>query len=298
MGDGDAGMTMEFIAVDWGTTNRRIFHIAADGALLSRGADDRGILGSRDFPAEIAALRREAGAVPLLLAGMIGSNRGWIEAPYVKTPAGLAAIAAGAAEAAAGVAIVPGVLFDDPSHPDVIRGEEVQIIGALAMGEIGDGLVCLPGTHSKWVEIEAGQITRFRTIMTGDILAALKARSILSDLLDNEPQCDAAFVAGVDHSLEATDLTAELFTARARVLTEAMTPPDAASRISGLLIGADVRTGLGRSRADVVPLIGAAALCERFAVALQRAGRESIVIDGEAAFIAGARAIMDARTNA
>jgi 2-dehydro-3-deoxygalactonokinase len=189
-------------------------------------------------------------------------------------------------------------MFDDPAHPDVMRGEEVQIIGALALGEIGNGLVCLPGTHSKWVEIEAGQITRFRTIMTGDMLAALKARSILSDLLDHEPQCDAAFAAGVDHSLEATDLTAELFTSRARVLTGAMTPPDAASRISGLLIGADVRTGLGRSRADVVPLIGTPALCERFAVALQRAGRESVVIDGETAFIAGARAIMDARTSA
>ncbi|MBC7520169.1 MAG: 2-dehydro-3-deoxygalactonokinase [Sandarakinorhabdus sp.] len=289
---------MEFIAADWGTTNRRIFHIAADGTLVSRSSDDRGILASRDFPAEIAALRREAGAVPLLLAGMIGSNRGWIETPYVKAPAGLAEIAAGAIDAAAGVAIVPGVLFDDPAHPDVMRGEEVQIIGALALGEIDDGLVCMPGTHSKWVEIEGGQITRFRTIMTGDILAALKARSILSDLLDHEPQCDDVFAAGVDHGLEANDLTAELFTSRARVLTGAMTPPDAASRISGLLIGADVRTGLGRSRADVVPLIGAPALCERFAMALQRAGRESVVIDGEKAFVAGARAIMGARNNA
>jgi 2-dehydro-3-deoxygalactonokinase len=291
-------MTMDFIAVDWGTTNRRIFHIGADGALLSKSSDDRGTLGSRDFPAEIAALRLDAGNVPLLLAGMIGSNRGWVETPYVPAPAGLAAVAAGAIEAAAGVTIVPGVLFDDPTHPDVMRGEEVQIIGALALGEIGDGLVCLPGTHTKWVEVEAGQILRFRTIMTGDLLAALKARSILSDLLDHEPQCDEMFVAGVDHSLEHADLTAELFTTRARVLTGRMTPADAASRISGLLIGADVRTGLGRSRSDVVPLIGATGLCQRFGLALQRAGRESIVIDGEAAFIAGARAIINARGTA
>ncbi|MFZ4688549.1 MAG: 2-dehydro-3-deoxygalactonokinase [Polymorphobacter sp.] len=285
-------MTTPFIAVDWGTTNRRIFHIGADGSVTARVTDDRGVLTVRDFPAEVAALRAAAGETPLLLAGMIGSNRGWVEVPYVEAPAGLAEVAAGAVAVAAAVHIIPGVLLADPVRPDVMRGEEVQIIGALAMGAIADGLVCLPGTHTKWVEIETAQIIRFRTVMTGDLMAALKARSILSDLLDHDPACDTAFADGVDHSLESPDLTAELFGARARVLTGMMTPADAASRISGLLIGADVRTGLGRGRADVVPLIGAPALCERFALALRRAGRESIVIDGEAAFVAGARAII------
>lgn len=283
-------MSAEFIAVDWGSTNRRVFHIGADGSVIARSADDRGILGARDFPAEVAALRQEAGELPLLLAGMIGSNRGWVEVPYVAAPAGLVAVAAAAVAVAPGVTIVPGVAVFDPVRPDVMRGEEVQIFGALA--QIGDGLVCLPGTHTKWVEIEAGAIARFRSVMTGDLLAALKARSILSDLLDHAPQCDAAFADGVDHGLEQADLTAELFTTRARVLTGGMTRQDAASRISGLLIGADVRAGLGRSRADVVPLIGAPALCERFALALRRAGRETSIIDGEAAFVAGARAIM------
>ena len=285
-------MNQPFIAVDWGTTNRRIFHILADGSVTARSSDDRGVLGARDFPAEIATLRGAAGDLPLLLAGMIGSNRGWVEVPYAPAPAGLAEITAKTVRVADGVHIVPGVVFNDAVRPDVMRGEETQILGALALGAIGDGLVCLPGTHSKWVEIEAGQIVRFRSIMTGDLLAALKTRSILSDLLAHEPACDAVFAEGVDHSLESPDLTAELFTTRARVLTGAMTAADAASRISGLLIGTDVRTGLGHRRADVVPLIGTTALCERFALALQRAGRESVVIDGEAAFVAGARAIM------
>jgi 2-dehydro-3-deoxygalactonokinase len=286
-------MLREFIAVDWGTTNRRVFHIGADGAVKARSSDDRGILGAGDFPAEVAALRQEAGDLPLLLAGMIGSNRGWVEVPYVAAPAGLAAVAAAAIEVAPGVVIVPGVMVADAVHPDVMRGEEVQIFGSVA--EIGDGLACLPGTHTKWAEIEDGRIMRFRTVMTGDLLAALKARSILSDLLDHDPRCDAVFADGVDHGLEQTDLTAELFTARARVLTGGMTPQDAASRISGLLIGADVRTGLGRSRADVVTLIGTAGLCRRFALALERAGRESVIVDGEAAFVAGASAIMRER---
>lgn len=282
----------DFTAVDWGTSNRRIFRIGADGALHSADSDARGVLETRDFPAEIATLRADAGTAPLLLAGMIGSNRGWVEAPYAAAPAGLAEIAAGVIRPAPGVGIVPGVVLADPLRPDVMRGEEVQILGALALGLIGDGLVCHPGTHTKWIEVEAGRIARFRTVMTGDIFAALKARSILSDLLEHEPADDDIFLAGVDHALDIPDLTAELFSVRARVLTGLLTPPQAAARISGLLIGTDVRIGLGRGRADVVPLIGDARLCARFALALNRAGRETIVIDGEAAFVAGAHAIM------
>jgi 2-dehydro-3-deoxygalactonokinase len=289
-------MAGHFIAVDWGTSNRRIFRIGDDGAVLDRHEDDQGILSVKDFPASIAALRDKAPDTPLLLAGMVGSNRGWIEAPYAPAPAGLAAIAAATLTPQPGVFLTPGVLFDDPARPDIMRGEEVQLLGALALGLMDDGLACLPGTHSKWVEVEDGEIARFRTVMTGDLFAALKARSILSDILahdlSDDPAADTAFIDGVDHALDNPDLGAELFSARARVVTGRMTPADAAARISGLLIGADVRTGLGRLRADVVPLIGALPLCQRFAVALERAGRESVLIDGETAFVAGAHALM------
>ncbi len=284
-------MTQSFVAVDWGSTNRRIFHIV-DGVVTARSADDRGLRAVTDFPSEIARLRAGAGALPLLLAGTIGSNRGWVEVSYVPAPARLADVAAGVLAVADGVSIVPGISFADPLRPDVMRGEEVQLFGALALGLIGDGLVCLPGTHSKWVEIDDSAIDSFRSVMTGDILAALQSASILSDLLVDAPACDAVFAQGVDHGLEANDLTAELFTTRARVLTQGMSRADAASRISGLLIGADVRIGLGHRRADVVPLIGTPALCARFALALQRAGRESVIIDGDAAFVAGATAVM------
>ena len=287
-------MTRTFVAVDWGSTHRRIFHIVAGGAVISRAADDRGLRTISDFPAEIARLRADTGGLPLLLAGTIGSNRGWIEVPYVAAPARLADVAAGVLRAGNGVFIVPGISVADPLRPDIMRGEEVQVLGALALGLIGDGLVCLPGTHSKWVEVSDGAIDSLRTVMTGDIFAALQSATILSDLLVNAPACDTAFALGVDHGLEANDLTAELFTTRARVLTMGMSRADAASRISGLLIGADVRTGLGHRRADVVPLIGAPGLCERFALALQRAGRESVTIDGDVAFVAGASAIMKA----
>ncbi|GGE08690.1 MFS transporter [Polymorphobacter glacialis] len=295
-------MHAEFVAVDWGTTHRRVFHVGAGGMVLAQRSDDRGVLaigsGGGDFAGEIAALRAQTGDVPLLLAGMIGSTRGWTEVPYVAAPAGLAAIVGGIAHMPDNVFIVPGVMVDDDKRPDVMRGEEVQILGAHAMGKVPDGLVCLPGTHTKWAEISLGEIMRFRTVMTGDILAALKAGSILSDLLQNEPADDAVFLEGVDHALDMPDLNAELFSVRARVVTRRMTPADAASRISGLLIGADVRIGLGRERADVVTIIGAADLCQRFALALQRAGRESFCIDGDQAFLAGAVAIMAALAGA
>lgn len=283
-----------FVAVDWGTTNRRCFHVAADGSVIAYTSDDRGVLSVSDFPAEVAALRREAGDAPLLLCGMVGSNRGWIDVPYADAPAGIDAIVAGIVRPQPGIAIVPGVVQRDELRPDIMRGEEVQILGALALGLVGDGLVCHPGTHTKWIEIENRCMMRLRTVMTGDLLAALKAKSILSDLLAHEPAADAVFLDGVDQTLEGGDLTAELFGARARVVTGQMSAADAASRISGLLIGSDLRAGLGRGRADVVPLIGARPLCERFALALERAGRESVVIDGEKAFVAGARAIMAA----
>ena len=286
---------MDFVAVDWGTSNRRVFEIAG-GKVVATREDDQGILNCTDFAGEVARLRAAASGAPVLLAGMIGSNRGWVEVPYVAAPAGLAQVAAAVTWVEPGVGIVPGVSFSDGTAADVMRGEEVQVLGALALGLIGDGLVAHPGTHGKWIEVEDGCIARFRTVMTGDVFAALKAKSILSDLLAGEAGTGAAFVRGVDHGLAHGDLTAELFTVRARVLLGQALREDAASYVSGLLIGNEVRIGLGRRREPVIPLIGTAALTARFAVALERAGRSARIVDGEDAFVAGMIAIMGATT--
>ena len=225
---------------------------------------------------------------------MIGSNRGWREVPYVPAPATLAQVAAAVAWVEDGVGIVPGVSFVDGVAADVMRGEEVQLLGACARAAVDcDGLVCHPGTHTKWVEMEGGAIARFRTVMTGDVFAALAHKSILSDLLKGDAPVDDSFMAGVDHALANTDLTAELFTARARVVLGQAAAAHAASYVSGLLIGSDVKTGLGRLRADVVPVLGAPALTARFAAALTRAGRAAVEHDGDAAFIAGMIAIAE-----
>ncbi len=280
-----------FLAVDWGTTNRRAWRVDRGVAehLLS---DDLGILACADFPAAVADLRARASGLPVVMAGMIGSNRGWRDVPYVPAPATLGGIAAAIAWIEPGVGIVPGVSFVDGHLADVMRGEEVQLLGACAAASVEcDGLVCHPGTHTKWVEMTGGAIDRFRTVMTGDVFAALATRSILSDLLAHDAPVDEHFLAGVDHALASPDLTAELFAARARVVLGRAEAVHAASYVSGLLIGTDVRIGLGRVRADVVPVLGAPTLTARFAAALVRTGRVAVEHDGDTAFVAGMIAI-------
>ena len=282
-----------FIAVDWGTTNRRAWRIAPDGAVAEEMEDPKGVLSiaAGGFEAAVAEMRAVLGDLPVLMGGMIGSNRGWIEAPYVPCPAGLPELAAKLVWAEAGrTAIVPGVCFASDSAADVMRGEEVQVLGAFAEGLVSpDALICHPGTHNKWIAMEDGRIARFRTVMTGELFNLLKRHSILADLLAQDAEPNAAFENGVRHGLDEDDLTAELFSVRARVLLGRAAREDAASYVSGLLIGSDLRIGLRTSDAPQVVTMGGPELTRLFAAALRVAGRTPIEVDGETAFLAGIR---------
>jgi 2-dehydro-3-deoxygalactonokinase len=286
------GWAETFIAVDWGTTNRRAWRIE-DGAVAEELEDGRGVLSvaKTDFPAAVAEIRERLGDHPMLMAGMIGSNRGWVEAPYVPCPADLAAIAESLAWAEPGrTAIVPGLSSADP--PDVMRGEEVQILGAVATGMIpGDCLVCHPGTHNKWAVVADGTLVRFHTVMTGEMFSLLKEHSILSDLLVDEMGLDDAFRAGVSRGLEGNALTAELFSVRAGVLLGRHRKEDATDFTSGLLIGTDVAASLGEAAEREVFVMGRPDLTRLYAAAIAIAGREAREVNGEAAFLAGIKAI-------
>lgn len=287
------GWTEGFIAVDWGTTNRRAYLIGSDGRLRDEMEDDQGILAlcEERFPAAVSQLRERFGNLPLLMAGMIGSNRGWVEVPYVASPAGAQDLISRLQWVTPGsIAIVPGVSHRDADSADVMRGEEVQIIGAVAAGLApADCLVCHPGTHNKWVEVKGGRITSFRTVMTGELFSLLKKHSILADLLSLPASADGSFEAGVLHSLQNDDLTAELFSVRARVLLGVAVRESAASYISGLLIGADLKTGLRLAPQGRIIVMGRPELTSLFAAAITTAGREAVEVDGEEAFLAGAR---------
>jgi 2-dehydro-3-deoxygalactonokinase len=282
-----------FIAVDWGTTNRRGYLIEAGGRMTDEMEDERGILavGRHGFDAAVADLKGRLGERPLLMAGMIGSNRGWVEAPYVPCPAGLPELAQKLKWVVPErIAIVPGVSFLSDERADVMRGEEVQILGAYAEGLVpADATICHPGTHNKWVTLADGRITSFRTIMTGELFSLLREHSILADLLALPAGVDEAFEAGVRHGLDNEDLTAELFSVRARVLLGRAPRESAASYTSGLLIGTDLRIGLASAAESEIVVMGRPELTGLFAAALRLAGRIAREVDGEEAFLAGCR---------
>jgi 2-dehydro-3-deoxygalactonokinase len=243
----------------------------------------------------VAEIRERLGDKPLLLAGMVGSNRGWVEAPYVPCPAGFEDLACSLVwPEEKRTVIVPGVSFQDPAEADVMRGEEVQLLGAFAADLIPrDSLVCHPGTHNKWARLEGGRIARFMTVMTGELFSLLKEHSILSDLLSGTVEPGDAFASGVRRGLEDDRLTAELFKVRARVLLGEAGPKDAASYGSGLLIGTDVRAGLREGTDHEIFVMGRPELTALYAEALRIAGRQQREVDGEQAFLAGARRIVE-----
>ena len=285
-----------FIAADWGTTNRRAY-LMDGGKCVDEFEDAQGILSvpKGGFGDAVAEIRERLGDRPLLLAGMVGSNRGWIEAPYVPCPAGILDLVANLVWPEAGrTAIVPGLSFVDPDEADVMRGEEVQLLGAFAAGMVpADSLVCHPGTHNKWARLVGGRVTRFRTVMTGELFNLLREHSILADLLSGPAENDDAFARGVTRGLEEGCLTAELFKIRARVLLGQADAGDAASYGSGLLIGTDVRAGLQEGAEREIYVMGRPELTRLYAEGLRIAGKQCRQVDGEEAFLAGARKIVE-----
>ena len=286
--------TNGFIAADWGTTNRRAYRIDASGKCVDEFEDDRGIMSvsSDDFPMAVAEIRSSLGDLPLLLAGMIGSNRGWKEAPYVPCPAGIGELAAALVWAGEREAIVPGVSYLKGDRADVMRGEEVQLLGAVAARLVDPmSMICHPGTHNKWATLRQGKIAEFRTVMTGELFNLLKEHSILSDLLKGPVDPNDIFKQAARYAIENEALPAELFTVRARVLLGQAKKEDAAAYTSGILIGTDIRIGLTVPTAAKITLIGRPELTRLYAAAIGQVQRDAVELDGEQCFLAGIQEI-------
>jgi 2-dehydro-3-deoxygalactonokinase len=287
-----------YIAVDWGTTNRRAWRVEKGGA-SAEFEDDCGIISvpAGGFGAKVAEIRERLGDLPLVMAGMIGSNRGWVEVPYVRCPAGPEAIAAALHQVPGERAwIVPGLSHVEQGRGDVMRGEETQLFGAVAAGLApADGVVCHPGTHNKWAMLEDGRVTRFRTVMTGEMFNLLRQGSILKGWLDTPVVTGDAFRKGVAEGLEGRALTSDLFGVRAGILLGLFDAEEAAARTSGLLIGADIRLGLAEFSSQEVVVMGRPELTSLYCEALDVAGVSSRPVDGEAALLAGINAIVEQR---
>ena len=288
------------LACDWGTTNLRAWTLDADGAVVTQKDLPLGV--SALAPGEAARrfedeVRPALGAegLPAILCGMVGSNLGWALAPYADCPAGFADLARCALEVAPDVRIIPGLRCQGlTAAPDVMRGEETQVLGWLAEHrdyQSGRHLVCHPGTHPKWVVVEDGRIVRFVTAMTGELFAVLSRHSVLKS--DAPPTDTAAFDIGLAAAGDGGALAARLFTARSRVAGGNAAPESTPSYLSGLLIGAEV-AGLAdlmdRQGAPVV-LLGDGKLCALYRRVLEARNIPSETFDGEGAAIAGLLAL-------
>jgi 2-dehydro-3-deoxygalactonokinase len=218
-----------------------------------------------------------------LVSGMAGSRQGWREAPYCACPAGFAELGRSLAWITPQrLALVPGLSCEHDGVPDVMRGEEVQVFGALSLLGVQDGTFVLPGTHSKWVRVEGGAVRTFSTCMTGEVYALLRQHSILARTLPAEDGAldEAAFVQGVTHAAQTRSLLQSAFSARTLSLFERMEAQPLASYLSGLVIGEELRAQ-PHLPAEVV-LIGNAALTARYALALRTRGVTTRSLGSEA----------------
>jgi len=284
---------------DWGTTARRAWLVGRNGETLRSIEDDRGMtaLGPEDWSAAFEQLKQGLGSPEperSLLAGMVGSRQGWRETPYLRCPVGIDRLAAALVRIDAEAAIVPGVSFVAGDTADVMRGEETQVLGAVAAGLAPpDCLACLPGTHTKWVVVRGGLIVTFRTVMTGELFAAIGALATLAPLLGEPASEGADFTAGLDRGLAGDPLTAELFAVRAHALLGTGRIGNGAAYLSGLLIGADLRAGLGLADDAIVEVIGRSDLAGLYRSAIERMGRAARTIDGASAALAGLKRIAE-----
>jgi len=289
---GRSGVSGAFVAVDWGTTNRRAYRIE-QGEVAAIERDDHGVLSvpAAGFPDSVAQLRARHGGLPVLLAGMVGSNRGWIDAGYVTAAATLADLAAALVRPAPDVAIVPGVCRDAGGRADVMRGEEVQFLGAVAAGLApADGLLCQPGTHAKWAVMAGGALADFTTAMTGEMFALLKAHALIGGEMTGSAEPGASFVEGVEASADG-DLLGALFGVRAAAVLGKRPAGEAASYVSGLLLGADCRARV--SPGATVHLLADGVLAQLYSSAIATVGGTAVVVDSQAAFVAGITRIRD-----
>jgi 2-dehydro-3-deoxygalactonokinase len=262
-----------FIGLDWGTTTLRAYLAAKDGSVIEARQSPEGILAAAGRFEAVFSKSTEGwpADLPAIASGMIGSRQGWIEAPYCPCPAGLAEIAAKLVSltTASGrkIVFVPGLSCEDANGvPDVIRGEETQVLGALARD---DGTYLLPGTHSKWLAVEHRRIESFATYMTGEVYAALKTHTILGRLMSGDGDDAEAFEAGVKRGATAPELLLHtIFGTRTLGLFGTLEATALPSYLSGLLIGNEIAAATRDVKSgESVTILASAALAERYAKA-------------------------------
>lgn len=291
-----------WIAADWGTSNLRAWGIGDDGAVLFSRSSDQGMgrLTRERYPDALTHLlgdviAPEGEPLDVLICGMAGARQGWLEAPYIETPAALdeiwrLAVIPAMPGSRLRPRILPGVC-QRGGNDDVMRGEETQLLGLLASQPGFDGVVCMPGTHAKWVSLSERRIARFATAMTGELFDVLRTHSVLRHSLGGEidpTERREGMLEGLATGTSAPErLTAVLFRARASALLAGRSPSWCDGFLSGLLIGAEIggrREWIGSAE---IPLIGGSGLAEVYLTGLEMIGAKGRVVDASEVTLAG-----------
>lgn len=290
-----------FAAVDWGTSSFRLWLMTRDGTALEERRTDEGMAkasaacGFGKILKEHLSALGAADDLPVIICGMAGARQGWTEAGYVTVPALPEAILKGAVRVpgeARDIRILPGLANRDPAHPDVMRGEETQLLGALA--DLGDGpqLACMPGTHSKWVELDGPTVTRFSTYMTGELFDVVAKHSLLAhSLAGNDGMDMAAFRSAVMKAVQEPGRASNLlFAIRAGQLLEGAPADVSRARLSGTLIGLEIAGASGASAnpwSGVITLIVSGKLGTLYSAALETLNRPFRLADADDAVRTG-----------
>ncbi|SNT75483.1 2-dehydro-3-deoxygalactonokinase [Paracoccus seriniphilus] len=278
----------EWIAVDWGTSNLRVWLMDAQNRVIAERHSDKGMssLSAAEYEPVLLELigpaTGSARRLDVICCGMAGSRQGWAEAPYRAVPCSpvdfLAATRVETNDPRLSVRILPGLRQDVPD--DVMRGEETQIGGFLAEKPDFEGTVCLPGTHCKWVRIRDGKVLEFRSFMTGELFALLSGASVLRHSVDTDEFDQEHFLIAVMDALNAPQsLTSELFSLRAASLLRNVAPVATRSRLSGLLIGTELAAARSFWQDQPVAIIGASGLGRSYQAALESQGNTAEICD-------------------
>ena len=291
--------TLDWIAVDWGTSSLRVWGIDAAGAVLWQDSSAKGMgrLSPSEFepvflsliaPHVTGLIRLEA-----IACGMVGARQGWAEAGYRAVPglpidAGQLTVAP-AQDSRLSFRIIGGLSQIRP--PDVMRGEETQIAGFQAVTPGFDGVLCLPGSHTKWAQLSAREVVSFQTCMTGELFEAISAHTVLRHSVDTTEWEDAAFERAVEEGYSRPErLSARLFSLRAEGLLDGLAAGAARARLSGLLIGAELASARPYWLGQAVAIVGAEGLAGHYARALRSLGVTARVAPGDEMALGGLKA--------
>ena len=287
-------MNITWIAVDWGTSNLRVWAMGPDGPLAHATSEDgMGRLQPDQFEPALLRLIEpwlKAPKTPVLACGMVGARQGWREAAYRAVPctpvAAAGTLHVPTLDPRLTFHIAPGLSQDRPA--DVMRGEETQIAGFLALNPGWDGVLCLPGTHSKWVHVSAGEVVSFQTVMTGEMFALIGTQSVLRHTVGTEGWNDAAFAGALGETLSRPErMIGRLFSLRAEHLLHGLDGGTARARLSGLLIGAELAATRAYWLGQNIAVIGVGTLSRLYVAALAQQSVTATMADNDSVTLAG-----------